>query len=144
MKYVLALVAALTLSACGSTPAAPTPPAPASIAGNWSGTVQYTQSSSGSTLHVQAIAFALTQASANVNGTYAAESFSGTVSGTTTAGGFSGTLTFNATTVSGTSCSGTWAVSGDAGAATMSWTSPLVSASCTNTPLGLTVAVQRR
>ncbi len=144
-RLALVAVVALLATACGSdsAPVAPTPQ-PASIAGGWSGTVQYTQASSGSALQVQAIAFSLTQAGASVNGTYAAQSFSGTVTGTTTTTAFSGTLTFNATTNAGAACTGTFAASGDAGSNTMTWTSPLVSASCTNTPLGITMAIQRR
>ena len=144
MKRLIVLVALLA-AGCGSdTPAAPTPPPPASVAGTWSGTIQYTQSSTGTSLHVQAIALSLTQAGSAVNGTYAAESFNGTVSGTTTPSSFSGSMTFNATTLGGTPCTGTLAVSGGAGGNTMTWTSPAVTASCTNTPVGITIVIQHR
>lgn len=135
---------ALLLSACGgsSTPVAPTPPANATVSGGWSGTFEYSTTSGRQT----PIAFAmdLTQAGSTVNGTYATSAFSGTVSGATTPTNFSGSFTFNAQTLNGSACTGTMAVSGSAGASTMSWTSPAVTANCTNTPTAITIAVQRR
>lgn len=141
---IVVVAVGLFASACSSSPAAPTPPPqPAQIAGTWSGTLQYNQASS-STLQVQAVAFNLTQAGSSVNGTYAAQTFDGTVAGQTTPSNFSGTFTFNARTVTGAACTGSFAVSGPAGSTTMTWTSPAVIASCNNTPTNLTFAVQRR
>jgi hypothetical protein len=137
-RFVVALACAF-VAACGSTPAAPTPPA--SVAGGWSGTVQYT---AGGTPGTQAVLMDLTQAGDTVNGTYSAQNFNGTVTGSTTPTSFSGTFTFNARTVTGASCSGTFAASGTAGGATLTWTSPGVTATCTGTPVNLTIAVQHR
>jgi hypothetical protein len=140
-----ALALALFTSACGgSTPAAPTPPPPANIAGGWTGTFQATQGTSPVTV---AFIMDLTQAGDSVNGTYSTSggsTFNGTVSGATTSSSFSGTFTFNARTVSGAACTGTFVASGNAGSSTMTWTSPIVSATCTNTPTSMTIAVQRR
>ena len=112
----MVVVAGVIATACSSNPAAPTPQ-PMQIAGNWSGTVQYTTTTSGN--QVQAVVFNLTQAGSAVNGTYAAQGFDGTVNGATTPTSFSGTLTFNARTVTGAACTGTLAVSGGAGTTTM-------------------------
>jgi hypothetical protein len=116
-------------SACGNS--SPSAPSPATVAGNWSGMYQGVQL--GLPLH-DAIVMNLTQAGSSVNGTWtitnpqASNGYSaagGTVSGTTTANSFSGTLTINGTTNSGAACSGTFAVSGNAGGTTMTWTSPV-------------------
>ena len=141
-----AAVCALAIVAvsCSGSPAAPTPPPqPAQLAGNWSGTVQYTIASSANP-QVQAVVLNLTQAGASVNGTYAAQNFDGTISGQTTPSNFSGTFTWNARTTTGAACTGSYAVSGGAGTTTMTWTSPGVTANCTNLPTSLTFAVQRR
>lgn len=133
----------LVLAACGShaTPTQPTPQ-PANIAGNWSGTFDY--SNNGGRQAPRAILVNLTQAGSTVTGTYATDAFDGTVSGTTSPTSFTGTLTFNAVTVNGAACTGTMAVSGGAGSATMAWTSPAVTANCGNTPTAITITVQRR
>jgi hypothetical protein len=142
MRRLCLALALLACTACGSSPAAPTPPPLAQVAGSWSGTFDYTVPA-GKQAPI-AILFDLTQAGSSVNGTYATSAFSGTVTGTVTTSAFSGTLTFNAITVSNTACTGTMAVSGTAGAATMTWTSPLVTANCTNTPTAMTFTIQRR
>lgn len=149
-RRIVALTALLTAlvvaAACGDNPVAPTPPppSPANIAGGWTGTIQGQQ---GTTPFVVAFVMDLTQAGDNVNGTYSTSggtTFNGTVSGATTPSTFSGSFTFNARTVSGAPCTGTFSASGNAGGTTMSWTSPGVSATCSNTPTGITIAVQRR
>lgn len=143
MRYGLVIVALLAVGCGKDSPVAPTPPQPAQIAGGWTGTISYTAAGSPST---QAIVMDLTQAGATVNGTYVVGSlFGGTVTGATTATGFSGTFTFNGRTASGTACTGTFAVSGPASAAaTLQWTSPAVTGNCNGTPVGMTIAVQRR
>jgi hypothetical protein len=140
-----AFALALLATACGKdTPVAPTPPPPANIAGGWTGTFQGTQ---GGTPFTVAFLMDLTQAGDNVNGTYSTSggsTFNGTVSGATTPSTFSGSFTFNARTTTGAACTGTFVASGNAGGTTMNWTSPAISATCSNTPVGMTIAVQRR
>ena len=142
MKRLLATLVLVIIPACGSDspPAAPTPVL-ASVAGSWSGTAQYTAFGAAA---IQSLLMDLTQAGSSVNGTYAAQTFTGTVTGATTTGTFSGTFTFNGHTATGTACTGTFAVSGSAGGATLNWTSPGVTATCSGTPINMTLAVQRR
>jgi hypothetical protein len=137
--------------ACGnSSPSAPS--SYASVAGNWSGMYQGLQL--GLPIH-QAIVMNLTQAGSSVNGTWTItnnitspqasnfySSAGGTLFGTTSTNGFSGTFTINAATTSGAACSGTFAVSGNAGGSAMTWTSPGATGSCTNLPLSITITVQ--
>lgn len=146
MKYTFILIALLAVG-CGSsssTPAAPSQPAPspASVAGTWTGTWQATQVTGGP--YLIAYVMTLNQAGANVTGTWSTAQANGTVTGTTTSTAFSGTFTWNATTNGGAACTGTFAVSGNAGGSTVSWTSPAVTASCTNLPTGITIAAQSR
>lgn len=140
MRYMI-LVALFAAGCSGSNnTVAPTPPA--TVAGGWSGTIEYTANGS---LAVQAVVMDLTQAGNAVNGTYATNVFGGTVTGNTTTSSFSGTFTFNSRTLAGAACTGTFAVSGPASsAATLRWTSPAVTASCTGTPVSITIAAQRR
>lgn len=144
MTRLLALVGlCLLAAACGSD--APAAPSPASVAGNWTGTFQSTQAASGAS--IVAFVMNLTQAGSSVSGTWGYSGLSianGTVSGATTTSSFSGTFTFNATATNGTACTGTFAVSGNAGGNTLTWTSPGVTANCTNLPTGITIAVQAR
>lgn len=142
MKALVLACLLLATVACGSDPVAPTPPPPANVAGNWSGTLQGTQPATGAFLI--AAVMTLNQAGSTVSGTWGVQSANGTVTGTTTASRFTGTFTWNAVTTAGAPCSGTFAASGDAGGNTVTWTSPVVTASCTNLPSGLTFAMQRR
>jgi hypothetical protein len=127
--------------ACGSSPVAPTPPPPAFVAGNWSGTWQATQASGS---YILAMVMNLTQAGSSVSGTWGTSQGNGTVSGTTTTSSFSGTFTFNATSTTGGACTGTFAVSGNAGGTTVSWNSVAVTGNCTNFPTAITMALQSR
>lgn len=141
MRKIALLTTLLLTVACGSDPVAPTPQ-PASVAGNWSGTLQGTQPQTGTFLI--AAAMVLSQSGSSVSGTWSVQGANGTVTGTTTPSDFTGTFTWNAVTTSGTACTGTWAVSGNAAGATINWTSPLVTGNCTNLPNTLTLAMQRR
>lgn len=146
MKRCLLLLVLLcsACSACGAdAPAAPTPVPVAQVAGNWTGTMNYTTTAGGPFIITWQMN--LTQAGSAVNGTYVAQNFQGTVAGTTSISNtFSGTLTYNATATNGAACQGTFAVSGTAGGTTLTWTSPGVISNCTNTPLSMTIAVQSR
>jgi hypothetical protein len=104
--------------------------------------MQYNTANSGA--GIVAIGMALTQAGANVNGTWTTGGASGTVTGTTTIGGFSGTFTFNATSVTGSACTGTLAVSGTETLTTLRWTSPFVTGNCSNLPTDIVIAAQLR
>ena len=140
---VLLLCLTLGLSACGSDPpVAPAPLPPANVAGNWSGTLQGTQTTGGNFL--VAAVMVLNQSDATVTGTWGIQGTNGTVTGTTTTGAFAGTFTWNAGTVAGVPCTGTWAVAGPAGANTLTWSSPVVTGNCGNLPTNLVLAMQRR
>jgi hypothetical protein len=146
MKRFLVAVLSVVALACGSdSPTAPTPPPapqPAQIAGSYTGTWQATQVTGGP--YLIAYTMSLNQSAANVTGTWATAQANGTVTGTTTPTSFSGTMTWNAATNNGTPCTGTFAVSGNAGGNTVTWTSPAVTANCTNLPTGITIAAQVR
>jgi hypothetical protein len=144
MRRLCLALALLACTACGSSaPTAPAPPALAQVAGGWTGTFEATQAGTPGSI---AIVLDLTQAGANVNGTYGIGNgtATGTVSGTVTPTAFSGTLTFNATAIGGQPCTGTFAASGTAGASTMRWTSPGITGNCGNLPTAITIAIQRR
>src|SRR5262249_13799133 len=140
IKHVVGvLLLGLCVTGCGSdNPAAPSP---ANVAGNWSGTFQYSNNTGS---YIVAIAMNLTQAGSSVNGTWSNATRDGTVSGSTTPSNFSGTFTYHTTSTTGGTCTGTFAASGDAGSTTMNWTSPTVTENCTNPPQNITIAVQRR
>jgi len=154
MRYDRCCVVLLLISAsaCGgnSTPTAPMPPSPASVAGTWSGTWQATQAVGGA--YVDAVVMNLTQVDSNVSGTWSTEQGGGAVVGRTTATSFSGYLTFYFTSLSirgpAEPCTGTLGVSGTAGGTTLNWTSPgaiaAVPAACTNLPTSITLTVQSR
>lgn len=126
-------------AACGGSPSAPSY---ASMAGNWTGTMQFTQPLTG--LAAVGYAMNLTQAGSAVNGSWATQNLNGTLSGATTANSFSGMFTFNTVATNGTACSGSFAVAGPAGGNTVTWTSPGVTGNCTNAPLNITIAAQLR
>jgi hypothetical protein len=136
-----ALATSILLTACGGTSTAPSPPPPANITGNWSGTFQYSNNTG---LHIDALVMNLSQAGTSVSGTWSTNGRDGTVSGSTTPTNFSGTLTYHTTSTTGGACTGTFAASGDAGSTTMTWTSPAVTENCTNAPTSITIAVQLR
>jgi hypothetical protein len=128
----------LTLSACGSTPVAPTPPAPANISGGWSGTWE---GSNG----VYAVLLSLNQTNSTITGTWGVTDLNwlGNVSGTTDASSFTGNLTITTPRQGGGTCSGTGSFSGTAGATTMRWTTIGFAGTCTF-PTGIAFNVQRR
>ncbi len=139
-RYVAVGVVVLLLVGCGGSPTSSDPPA--SIAGSWIGIMQYTQTpSAGNTVN---IAMDLTQAGSTVSGTWRIAIANGTVSGTTTPSSFSGTFTFNSFTMTGDPCTGTFAVSGQAGGNKMYWTSPGVNGNCTGLPMNIAISVQTR
>jgi hypothetical protein len=144
MKRCALAVLLLVSVACGSnSPTAPAPaPQPANIAGSYTGTWQATQTTGGP--YLIAYIMQLNQSGATVTGTWSTAQANGTVTGTTTPTTFSGTFTWNAVTNGGSPCTGTFAVSGNAGGPTITWTSPAVTASCTNLPTGITIAAQVR
>jgi len=143
MKRALLVVVAVLSFACGSSsPTAPSPPPPASVAGSWTGTWQATQVTGGP--YLISLVMVLNQSGANVTGTWGTSQAEGTVTGTTTTSTFSGTMTWNGRTNSGAACTGTFAISGNAGGPTVTWTSPAVTANCTNLPTGITIAAQLR
>lgn len=136
---------ALILASCGGskTPTAPTPPPLAQVAGTWSGTFEATLASGFSQ---NAVTLALTQAGSGVNGTWVAQlpAWSGNVTGTVDTTNFSGALSFNATSSTGTACTGSGSFSGPAGGATMTWTSPAITGNCTGLPTAIRLVIQRR
>jgi len=140
-KRLVAMCGVLLLSACSSNTPTTATDDTADIAGGWTGTVQYTY---GGASGVETFSMNLTQSGKDVSGTYNAENFTGNVSGTTTSTRFAGSFTFNSQTVAGTLCNGSFSASGSTGNTTMTWTSPAVSATCSGTPVNLTIAVQRR
>lgn len=144
MRSLLAVLCVSALACGGNSPTAPStpPPPPASIAGAWTGTFQATQVTGGP--YIIALVMTLNQSAANVTGTWATSQANGTVTGTTTTTSFSGTLTWNGVTNNGSSCTGTFAVSGTAGGPTLNWTSPAVTGNCGNLPTAITVAAQTR
>src|SRR3954464_1185918 len=148
-RVALAVCLLTSLACGGSSPAAPSspPPAPApppvaSLVGSWTGTWQATQTTGGP--YLIAYVMVLNQSAANVTGTWSTAQANGTVTGTTTTSSFSGTMTWNGLTNNGSACTGTFAVSGTAGGATVNWTSPAVTANCNNLPTGVTIAAQVR
>jgi hypothetical protein len=140
VKRVCVFVLLVATVACGNNLAAPTLSAPAGLAGNWSGTWQATLANGGA--YSEALTMTLTQAGSAVSGTWSTSDTNGTVSGTATSSAFSGTFTWNATSTTGTSCTGTLPVSGSAGGSAMSWTSAAVTGNCTNLPTAITMALQ--
>jgi len=140
------LVAVLVLaSACGSsTPTGPTPPpAPANIAGRWTGNLI------SSNYAAQAFSMQTSQSSASVSGTWVVSpnDWNGTITGTTDPSSFTGTITISAPNALGVGarCTGTASVSGPASsAATLRWTSPGFTGSCTGMPTGLVLNLQRQ
>ena len=143
------LIVTTAVSACGGSDA-PAAPAPvfANVAGTWTGTFQSTQNDSNTGLPVQgaqAVSLTMTQNGSTVTGTWtttaAATPRSGSIAGTTTAAAFSGTFSYNSTSVNGTPCTGTLAVSGPAGGVALTWTSPAIVENCTNAPTNITITV---
>jgi len=131
-------------SACGgSTPTAPAQPLPANIAGRWTGNVV------SSNYAAQALSLQLDQSSASVSGTWVVSpnDWNGTITGTTDPSSFTGTMTISAPNALGIGarCTGTAILNGPASsAATLRWTSPGFTGSCTGMPTGLVLNLQRQ
>lgn len=142
MRRALLMLGICLFAACSSSPSAPSTPPPASVAGNWSGTWQATQTTGGP--YLIAYVMNLNQSGSTVSGTWSTAQANGTVSGATTSTSFSGTLTWNGSSVGGTACTGSLAVSGSAGGQTVTWTSPAVTGNCGNLPTSITIAAQLR
>jgi hypothetical protein len=142
MRRLLFVVVALVVPACSGNPNSPgnaTGNAFAQVAGNWTGNLQ------SSNFPTIAITLQLSQTSGTVTGTWAsaATDWNGTVSGTATATNFTSTFTISAPSTGTGRCDGTATVSGAAGGATLTWTSPGFTGSCTGEPLNLTWSLQR-
>jgi hypothetical protein len=137
-RFGLAVLVATLVSACGTTA-----PSEANLAGNWAGTMLSTEGTDQGTVE---IVMTLTQAGASVSGTWGIAGLpffqlaNGSLLGTVTASSFSGTFTFNTLNPNGEVCTGTFAVSGNAGA-NMTWTSPgwTGSGNCTNLPTNISL-----
>ena len=139
MRHVLTiLVVAIFGIGCGGGVSNPANVS-ASVAGSWSGTIQY-NGGMANTPVFQTIVMNLTQTGSTVSGVYTTPQFSGNVTGTTTRNTVSGNFSFSGTTVTGAVCTGTFAVTGNAGGATLNWTSPGVTgANCSGTPLAIVI-----
>ena len=146
----LSLVAIAVAVACMAGCASGTPPAasgpPANVAGSWTGTIAFTTSAGQAS---QAVTMTLAQSGTSISGTWQAPGGTipknGTVGGTTTASSFAGTFTITISNLTtGTSCSGTLAVSGPAGGNTMTWTSPGVVGTCSDAPNNVTFTLVRQ
>jgi hypothetical protein len=142
MKQSMLILTTLTmlLSACASNSNAPS--TVAIVSGNWTGTFAGTQASGA--VFTMPFVMSLYQSGSTVIGTWEVTSgFAvGTVTGATTASSFAGTFTWNGRTGSGLPCAGTFGVSGAVGGDALSWTSPGVTADCTNLPTSITMTAQ--
>lgn len=143
----VALILALLAPACGGddkSPAAPTPPQPAQVSGNWTGNFE------SSNWTAMALRVNITQSGASVTGTWAdttGRDWNGTINGTTDPSSFTGTVTISAPNAAGVGqrCTGTASFSGPAssGTTTLRWTSPGFTGSCTGMPLSVVWNLQR-
>lgn len=128
-------------AACSSPPTAPAPvPQPANVAGNWTGTLASTN------FVAQAVAMQLSQAESTVTGTWgiASGATTGTITGTTDTANFVGMFTINSPSSTGVACTGSAAVNGPAGGATIVWTGLGFTGNCNNFPVSLTWRMQRQ
>lgn len=145
MRKWLLLGFVLSLTACGSTPAAPTPPpAPANVAGNWTGNL------ASSNWPTQATNMVLAQTGTSVSGTWSTPAggadWNGQVTGTVDPTSFTGTVTLSAPNALGVGprCTGTASLSGPAGGSTIRWTGAGFTGSCTGEPIALIFNFQRQ
>ena len=134
---LLAIVAlaGLLAASCGS----PDSPGLAQVAGNWTGNMQ---SSNWAAATVNVV---LSQSAGAVTGTWtsAALDWNGTISGTVTPTDFTGTFTISVPTLGvGGRCTGNGTVSGAAGGASVRWTGPGFTGSCSGLPVNLTWNLQ--
>jgi len=134
------IVVVLALSACGGdTPAAPSPPPAAQVAGGWTGTLSSTN------FAVQAVTVTLSQTSGTVAGTWVSPQlgWTGNINGTVDATSFTGTLTLNRPSGGCTGASGSF--SGTAAAGSLRWTSAgFTGGNCAGPPVGITLTLQRQ
>lgn len=133
----------LLLAGCGgdSTPAAPTPPPPANVQGNWTGTLESNEWAS------QAIVVRIEQVASNFTGTWVNGNgvWTGTLSGTVDTSRMTATMTLNWGFCSGPA---TASISGEAGGQTMIWRSVGFTGICrqplpTNVVMRLQLQTQR-
>jgi hypothetical protein len=141
----IGLLALSTLGCGGSnSPTAPSPPPPpAQISGAWSGTLEST------TYAPLAVFLTLSQTSATVSGTWAAQSgtagLAGNINGTVDSATFTGTITLSINQTAG--CSGSFSGSALTGAPTMSWSGAGFTGNCNlnlGNPLSPRFVLQRR
>lgn len=150
MRRLALVVLGLIVLGCGDkkSPAAPTPPPPASVAGDWSGTFEYQQGTR--TGLSQAVVVTLAQTSTTVSGNFAIVGLlaTGSITGTVNSNSFTGTVAITMPASGGGLCNGSGALTGPAGTSlvqTIRWTGPgFLTADCTNMPLGVVFALQRR
>lgn len=126
-----------------SVPVPPPPPPPASISGSWSGTLEST------TYAPLAVFMTLSQTSATVTGTWAAQSgtagLAGNINGTVDATSFTGTITLSINQTAG--CSGSFSGSALTGSSTMTWSGAGFTGNCNlnlGNPLAPRFVLQRR
>ena len=150
-RAALVVVLGLSVIGCGDkkSPAAPTPPRPASVAGDWTGTFEYQQGTR--TGLSQAVVVTLAQTETTVSGNFAIVGLlaTGSITGVVNSNSFTGTVAITMPASGGGLCNGSGALTGPAPATslvqTIRWTGPgFLTADCTNMPLGLTFALQRR
>lgn len=130
-KLTLVLFVVL-FSNCGGSasttvaPSAPTPPPPANIAGNWSGTME------ASNYQPLAVSMVLSQSGSTVTGTWSAitgtSRIAGNVTGTTDSYSFTGTLSFSINQTAG--CSGSFSGGASSGASTLTWSGAGFTGNC--------------
>jgi hypothetical protein len=142
VKRAFVILFLISTVACGSS-STPTAPLPATVAGSWAGTFQFT--SADGSQRVMPFVMTLTQTGSSVTGMWSASAdivYSGTVTGATTPSTFAGTFTINLNVA--TICLGIFAVSGGASGNTVTWTSPGVMGNCSVFPSSISIMAQLR
>jgi hypothetical protein len=151
VRWIPVLLLGLASFGCGDnkSPAAPTPPRPANVVGDWSGTFEYQQGSR--TGLSQAVVVTLAQTNTTVSGNFAIVGLlaTGSITGIVDSTSFTGTVQITMPSSGGGLCNGSGALTGPAPATslvqTIRWTGPgFLTADCTNMPLGVVFALQRR
>jgi hypothetical protein len=151
VRWILVVLLGLAASGCGDkkSPAAPTPPRPASVAGDWTGTFEYQQGSRSGLS--QAVIVTLAQTNTTVSGNFVIVGLTatGSISGTVDATSFTGTVQITLPASGGGLCNGSGALTGPAPATslvqTLRWTGPgFLTTDCGNMPIGVVFALQRR
>ena len=132
MKHAIAIAVCGLVSACNggaSTPTSPSPPPPANIAGDWTGTLTFTPFTGGQRLII-AVTASMTQSGANVTGqlnTQFTDGTRGTLSGTMSGTQLQATISL----ANNAGCEGSASISGSVTSGTLRWTIPTVaSPSC--------------